>query len=70
MRPEIGEGLVRVSVGCGEDEDHPQSSVSPVYKGVLSDLGEGGQKNKNILVVRKIVSIFAFANLERQKLNR
>jgi hypothetical protein len=41
-----------------------------VYKGILSDLGEGGQKNKNILVVRKIVSIFAFANLERQKLNR
>jgi hypothetical protein len=40
-----------------------------VYKGILSDLGEGGQKNKNILVVRKIVSIFAFANLERQKLN-
>jgi hypothetical protein len=59
-----------VSVGCGEDEDHPQSPVSPVYKGVLRDFGEDDPKNKNILVVRKIVSIFAFANLERQKLNR
>ena len=45
MRPEIGEGLVRVSVGCGEDEDHPQSSVALVCKGFLSDLGEGTPKN-------------------------
>ena len=28
----------------GEDERHPQSSVTPLYKGIPRDLSEDGQK--------------------------
>jgi len=44
--PEIGEDVVRVSVGCGEDDEHPQSPVALVYKGISSDLGEGCSKKR------------------------